>query len=332
MRTHIRNHVKIEKNDHCSIRDEASQYGICKVIPPTGWEPKCTVDVNSSTMIFPTRKQQIDTLQQGQSFDDGNSYNLRSFKEMGDKFSREWIRTHYKPSTTHNNYGNESNVAGTVGCDASAAFNPGPINLSKDETCANTSTEIVNSEIRQEDVSSMPCVESIDVVKNNNCDNEESSRDDLSFSEVFGDHACPVTQADLIKDYWNIVETGQFKVCVEYANDLDTTSYMSGFPINTEEEPVKAEIFTDNWYRTCGWNLNNLASAKGSLLKYLKTPINGVNVPWIYFGMLFSTFCWHNEDNYMPSINYHHFGANKVWYGVSGAFATQFEKVHLCTC
>jgi len=47
-------------------------------------------------------------------------------------------------------------------------------------------------------------------------------------------------------------------------------------------------------------------------------PLNGVNVPWLYMGCLFSTFCWHNEDNYLYSINYHHSGAPKQWYGCPG--------------
>ena len=30
------------------IRAEAEQYGICKIVPPEGWNPPCMVDMNSS--------------------------------------------------------------------------------------------------------------------------------------------------------------------------------------------------------------------------------------------------------------------------------------------
>jgi len=49
----------------------------------------------------------------------------------------------------------------------------------------------------------------------------------------------------------------------------------------------------------------------------------------MYYGALFTTFCWHNEDNYLYSINYHHKGAPKQWYGVPGnqKDANGLEKV-----
>ena len=51
-----------------------------------------------------------------------------------------------------------------------------------------------------------------------------------------------------------------------------------------------------------------------------------MTVPWIYLGMLFSTFCWHNEDHYTYSVNYMHWGETKTWYGVPGADADKFEE------
>ncbi|CAM9944186.1 unnamed protein product, partial [Ectocarpus sp. 8 AP-2014] len=72
-------------------------------------------------------------------------------------------------------------------------------------------------------------------------------------------------------------------------------------------------------------NLNCLPTSDGSLLQFLGTQIQGVMVPWLYVGMAFSAFCWHNEDHYLYSINYLHAGSPKKWYGVPGSMAEKFE-------
>jgi len=135
---------------------------------------------------------------------------------------------------------------------------------------------------------------------------------------------------NLERDYWDIVETHNREVTVEYGNDVDVTTFGSGFPMSergrsicgrsipekmAEPEPKFGE---PDFYKETWWNLNNIPSAPDCVLQYVKVGINGVNVPWMYFGSLFSTFCWHNEDNYLYSINYHHKGAPKQWYGVPG--------------
>ena len=201
-----------------------------------------------NSKLFSTKRQQINTLQEGQGFEDGQKYTLASYKEMADKFCTAWSEKYYN--------GGE------------------------------------------------------------------------------------MTMEQLAKDYWDIVETSSKDAVVDYGNDVDTAIYSSGFeptehfsigsPSTSTFEDVDYKstgTFSDKFYKTTGWNLNNLPHIDGSVLKYLKTPINGVNVPWLYMGMLFASFCWHNEDNYFYSMNYSHFGAVKQWYGVPGGEASIFEKV-----
>eukprot|EP00698_Gefionella_okellyi_P013409 TRINITY_DN366_c0_g2_i1.p1 TRINITY_DN366_c0_g2~~TRINITY_DN366_c0_g2_i1.p1 ORF type:complete len:752 (-),score=168.40 TRINITY_DN366_c0_g2_i1:27-2282(-) len=76
---------------------------------------------------------------------------------------------------------------------------------------------------------------------------------------------------------------------------------------------------------SASWSLPTLHRAPGSLLKDAGH-VPGVTVPWVYVGMLFTSFCWHNEDNFLYSINYLHEGCPKLWYGVPGSAAEQFEE------
>jgi len=137
------------------------------------------------------------------------------------------------------------------------------------------------------------------------------------------------------KEYWKIVETSYEKIEVEYANDLDINIVGSGFQQRmhgnqisstaTMSEKEELDFSDPEYYQNTTWNLNNLPTADGSVLKHINAHINGVNVPWLYCGMLFATFCWHTEDNYMYSINYMHYGEPKHWYGVPASDAAKFE-------
>ncbi|POR33792.1 Lid2 complex component lid2 [Tolypocladium paradoxum] len=127
----------------------------------------------------------------------------------------------------------------------------------------------------------------------------------------------PVTEEDVETEFWRLVADLEETVEVEYGADIHCTTHGSGFP-TVEKNP-------SNPYATDPWNLNVLPFHPESLFRHIKSDISGMTVPWVYVGMIFSTFCWHNEDHYAYSANYQHFGATKTWYGIPGEDAEKFE-------
>lgn len=117
--------------------------------------------------------------------------------------------------------------------------------------------------------------------------------------------------------YWRLVNSIDETVTVEYGADIHVDKVGSGFPV-ASTDPY-------NRYSKDPWNLNVLPLRKESLLRHVQNEISGVTVPWLYVGMMFSTFCWHCEDHYTYSANYQHLGATKTWYGIPGADALKFE-------
>jgi hypothetical protein len=62
----------------------------------------------------------------------------------------------------------------------------------------------------------------------------------------------------------------------------------SGFPRRASPDLI-AELKP---YAEHGWNLNNMPLLPGSILQYIGGSVTGVTMPWMYIGMLFSSFCW----------------------------------------
>jgi len=73
-----------------------------------------------------------------------------------------------------------------------------------------------------------------------------------------------------------------------------------------------------------GWNTNNIS--EHTFLHHLNESVAGLTRPMLYVGMLFSSFCWHTEDNYLFSVNYLHTGKAKRWYCVPSNYAQLFEN------
>ena len=71
------------------------------------------------------------------------------------------------------------------------------------------------------------------------------------------------------------------------------------------------------------WNLNHL----DSLLSLIQEPVPGMNVAYLYFGMWKAMFAMHTEDLDLYSINFLHFGKDKLWYAVPPAHADRLETL-----
>lgn len=79
-----------------------------------------------------------------------------------------------------------------------------------------------------------------------------------------------------------------------------------------------------------GWNLRNIArNDPGAILQYMTDVVPGVTDPMLYIAILFSTFCWHYEDNFLYSVSYNHHGSSRTWYGIPGSDYVQTEKIAL---
>ncbi|KAI0216754.1 hypothetical protein L0F63_005367 [Massospora cicadina] len=119
------------------------------------------------------------------------------------------------------------------------------------------------------------------------------------------------------RKFWEQVGSAMRELSVEYASDLQTSHYGSGF-FTLETDP-------NDPMATHPWNLNNLAANPSNLLAFLNDRESGMTVPWIYIGMLFSAFCWRTEDHFTYSVNYQHWGSPKTYYCTPASHAEQFE-------
>ena len=260
----------------------------------SGWNPPFALNIDCP-MKFQSKDQSIHRLQEGISFGDGSDYTVKGYQKYSSDWSKQWKQKYYACPEESNQEGPKPTM---------------PISSESTPVGNQTATAPISS-------STGPTSEALN----------ESNLGENTPSKP------KMTPANLEKDYWEIVETGRHDIDVDYGNDVDTSEFGSGFPISDRGRSVNSpgyqdgqlndnlpepEFGTEEFYKETYWNLNNIPNSKNSVLRHLKVGINGINVPWLYFGCLFSTFCWHNEDNYMYSINYHHRGAPKQWYGVPG--------------
>ncbi|XP_004302095.1 PREDICTED: putative lysine-specific demethylase JMJ16 [Fragaria vesca subsp. vesca] len=273
-----------------SIRPKAEPYGICRIVPPSSWRPPCPLKEKNvwEASKFATRIQRVDKLQNRNSM-----RKIPKSQNHARKKRRRCTRMGADCPGGGRGFGDDGN------CEAEIfGFEPGPMfTLGAFEKYADDfKTQYFSKNEHVTDIGSHL--------------SEVKERWEPSVENIEG-------------EYWRMVEKPTEEIEVLYGADLETGVFGSGFPKMSRQDGSTSE----EQYITSGWNLNNFPRLPGSVLSYESSDISGVLVPWLYIGMCFSSFCWHVEDHHLYSLNYMHWGAPKLWYGIPGSEACRFEEV-----
>ncbi|MED6222365.1 hypothetical protein PIB30_063618 [Stylosanthes scabra] len=270
-----------------SIRSSAEPYGICRIVPPSSWKPPCPLKEKN---IWEGSKfaTRVQRVDKLQ-----NRQSVRKVSRFQSNMKRKRRRV--------TRMGMENGTIGALDvglCEAeSFGFEPGPqFTL---ETFQRYADDFKDKYFRE---------------------NENVSH--LGTNTTILNSTFEPSVENIEGEYWRVVESPTEEIEVLYGADLETGVFGSGFPRNSSN--VGSTSHED--YIKSGWNLNNFARLPGSLLCYESGDISGVLVPWLYIGMCFSSFCWHVEDHHLYSLNYMHWGAPKMWYGVPGKDACKLEE------
>ncbi|KAJ3322522.1 hypothetical protein HDU76_013854 [Blyttiomyces sp. JEL0837] len=342
------------------IRPEAEKYGLCKIIPPAGWEPPFAID--SEIFRFETRIQKLNSME-------GSSRSLVNFldqleqfhQQMGTPFNRMPMLDRKpldllllrKEVTSRGGFYRVSNekkwfeVGKALGAEKNCT--------SASHICKQAYSKWILpfEEFVAENVtprkSQRPGRSDSEPLAGDAAKKRKRNGDEMSYGEDFGfedgemrtlaqfqkmsnlfkehwfepkcgrnhEGRLVISEDEVEREFWRLVESPYDEVEVEYGADLHSSIHGSGFPV-VEKEPL-------NPYSKCGWNLNNIPVLPDSLFCNIRHDISGMMIPWLYVGMIFSAFCWHTEDHYTYSINYHHWGETKTWYGVPASDAEKFE-------
>ncbi|KAM4070045.1 hypothetical protein ACB094_12G135500 [Castanea mollissima] len=273
------------------IRPRVEPYGICRIVPPSSWQPPCLIKEKGiwENSTFVSHTQRIDGLQNQSS----ESQMSRSSENVKGKRRRSLrMGSDYDP-------GDED----TSNCDTAGRSNiegfesePGPeFTLETFKRCAD------------------------DFKHQYFCSEEKVTGSDKNSTEFQNQWEPSVENIE--GEYRRIVENPTEEIEVLFGENLDTGVFGSGFP------RVSNSVETSRYpkYLESGWNLNNISRLPGSFLSFESWETSGIIVPQLRIGMCFSSLHWKTEEHHLYLLRYMHLGAPRISYCIPRSYNVKFE-------
>lgn len=276
-----------------SIRSRAEPYGMCRIVPPTCWKPPCSLEKKNiwEKSEFVAQIQRIDghQLQHAQEIMASACGNTKTKRKRDVKVALDSQLGNRNTSTPNN-----QNVQK---CDCESE--PGP------------------------KFSLKTLKKYADIFKSQYFDYKDKKKIIGSNIKLAIHQQWEPSVENIEGEYGRIVQNPTEEIKVLCVNTLEAGVFSSGFP--TVSDPVEAYTYPE--YLKSGWNLNNILSLSGSLLCFESSEASRNFAPKIHMGMCFSPLNWKVEEHHLYSLYYVHLGEPKVWYGIPGKFAINFETI-----
>uniref|UniRef100_A0A8D3DX16 [histone H3]-trimethyl-L-lysine(9) demethylase n=1 Tax=Scophthalmus maximus TaxID=52904 RepID=A0A8D3DX16_SCOMX len=127
-----------------------------------------------------------------------------------------------------------------------------------------------------------------------------------------------------VREFRKIANSDKF--CSPHYDDFEELErkYWKNVTFNP---PIYGADVNGSLYDPVKWNISHLDTILDTVESESGITIEGVNTPYLYFGMWKTTFAWHTEDMDLYSINYLHFGEPKSWYCVPPEHGKRLERL-----
>ncbi|XP_057516761.1 putative lysine-specific demethylase JMJ16 isoform X1 [Amaranthus tricolor] len=126
------------------------------------------------------------------------------------------------------------------------------------------------------------------------------------------------TEQHIEGEFWRIVEKPTEEIEVLYGSNI-IQGPLSSSKSGQASDSIKGV--------SLNLDLNRLYKFPGSMLSFETLDSSNILAPQLHVGMCFSCLPWALEEHHLYKLQYLHFGAPRIWYGIPGSESHNFEAI-----